>query len=242
MTMDFDGRTALVTGASRGIGRAVALALGRAGAHVVAVARGQGGLEELDDELRQAASRPATLVPLDLADGPGIDRLGGALYQRFGHLDILIGNAAVLGPLTPVPHIGPDEWDDVVAVNITANLRLIRAFDPLLRAAPAGRAVFTTSASSWLHKPFWGAYAASKAALECLVKAYAAEVARTNVRANLVAPGGVATAMRARAFPGEDPARLAKPEDVAPLFLELAAEACAANGEILNFPDWRAGR
>jgi NAD(P)-dependent dehydrogenase (short-subunit alcohol dehydrogenase family) len=234
----FEDRIALVTGATRGIGRAVALALAGEGAQLVAVARSQGGLEELDDALR-AFGRPGVLVPLDLTDFDAIDRLGAALFERFGHLDVLIGNAAILGPLTPVGHIDPDEWASVVAVNVTANLRLVRAFDALLRAAPAGRAVFTTSASSRLNRPYWGAYAASKAALECLAKAYAAELANTPVRVNLVAPGAVATQMRAKAMPGEDQSTLARPEDVAPLFLELADAACTRNGEIVNFPDWR---
>ena len=238
MSLRFENKTALVTGASRGIGRAVALALAAEGARIVAAARSQGALEELDDELRALGS-PATLVPLDLTDVEGIDRLGGALHERHGRLDILIGNAAILGTLTPVGHIDPEEWQQVVAINVTANLRLIRAFDPLLRAAPAGRAIFTTSASSWLHKPFWGAYAASKAALECLVKAYAAEIANTSVKVNLVAPGAVATQMRAKAMPGEDPDTLARPEDVAPLFVELADVSCTRNGELIDFNDWK---
>ena len=232
--MRYSGKIALVTGATRGIGRAVALALGREGAHIVAVARNQGALEELDDEIRKMGAT-TSLVPVDLKDFDAIDRLGQVVHERFQKLDILIANAAILGSLSPIAHVDPDEWGQVLAVNVTANMRLIRAFDVLLRASPAGRAIFVTSASSWLHKPYWGPYAASKAALECVVKAYAAEISNTNLHANLIAPGAVATGMRARAMPGEDQNTLAKPEDLVPLFLELADESCPYNGELVDF-------
>lgn len=244
MSPSLAGRVALVTGASRGIGRAAALALARRGAHVVAVARTQGALEDLDDEIRTGGpdGAEATLVPLDLTDGDGIDRLGGAVFERWGRLDILVGNAAILGTLTPVPHIKADEWSQVLAVNVTANLRLIRAFDSLLRQSDAGRAIFVSSASADLRSPFWGAYASSKAALEELTMTYAAEMARTSVRVNLIRPGAVATAMRAKAMPGEDPDTLSTPGDIAPLFVELADPACKRHGETVVFGEWAARR
>ena len=198
------GRLALVTGASRGLGAAAALAFAREGAHCVLVARTVGGLEELDDRIR-AEGGSATLVPLDVTDGPGIDRLGQALYERFGKLDVLLGNAGVLGVLSPVGHIEPNVFEQVMAVNVTANWRLIRSLDPLLRQSDAGRAIFVTSGISRRVVPYWSAYAASKAALDMLVGTYAAEVAHTAVRANLYNPGPMRTRMRAQAFPGEDP-------------------------------------
>lgn len=208
-----DARVVVVTGASRGIGYALAEAFGAQGAHVVAVARTVGGLEELDDAIK-AKGGSATLVPLDLRDGEAIDRLGLALYERFGRVDVLIGNAGQLGTITPLPHMKPKTFDEVMAVNVTATFRLLRSFDPLLRQSEAGRAVFLTSGAAHSAKPFWGAYGASKAALELLVRTYANEMASTSVRANLLNPGPIRTAMRARAVPGEDPASLPKADSL----------------------------
>jgi NAD(P)-dependent dehydrogenase (short-subunit alcohol dehydrogenase family) len=225
---------ALVTGASRGIGRAVALALAREGWRVVAVARAQKALESLDDEIR-AAGGEATLVPLDLKDYDGIDRLGGVLYERFGKLDGFVSCAAVLGDLTPVAHARPAVITEVFAVNLIANQRLIRSLDPLLRTAPAGRAVFATSGVAQHPRAFWGPYAASKAGLESLVQIYAQEVAITPVKVNLVNPGPTRTAMRYKAFPGEDQDTLATPEDVAPLFVQLLSPDETRHGEVVNY-------
>ncbi len=223
------GRVALITGASRGIGAAVAEGFAAEGAHVVLVARTVGGLEEVDDRIRAAARargvaepEPATLVPMDLRDGDAIDRLGAALYDRFSRLDVLVGNAAILGPLSPVGHVKPVDWDAVIAVNLTANYRLIRAMDPLLRAAGAGRAIFVTSGAAHGDHAYWGPYAASKAALEQLVRTYDAEMHKLGVRAHILDPGVLRTAMRAQAFPGEDPLSLPPPESIVPRFLELA--------------------
>lgn len=227
------GRVALVTGASRGIGAAVARRFAAEGAHVVAVARTAGGLEELDDAIRAGGGR-ATLVPLDLTDFPALDRLGQALHERFGRLDVLVGNAGLLGSLTPVAHMKPEEWERVLAVNLTANWRLIRSLDALLRASDAGRAIFVTSAAAARPRAYWGAYAVSKAALEMLVRIYAAEVARSPVRVNLLDPGAVRTAMRAAAYPGEDPARLPPPESVTEPFVALAEPACRRHGEVVR--------
>jgi NAD(P)-dependent dehydrogenase (short-subunit alcohol dehydrogenase family) len=227
-------RIALVTGASRGIGRAAALALAREGAHVVAVARTVGALEELDDEIKQLGGS-ATLVPLDLKDLAAIDRLGAALFERWGRLDALLGNAGVLGAMTPLTHLKPNVWDDLIAVNVTANFRLLRSMDPLLRASDAGRVLFVSSGAARKHTPFWGGYAATKAALESLLLTYAAESANTNVKANLFNPGPTRTAMRAKAFPGEDPRTLPTPEEVAAKIVPLLAPSCDRNGELISF-------
>jgi NAD(P)-dependent dehydrogenase (short-subunit alcohol dehydrogenase family) len=238
----FKERLALVTGASRGIGRAVALALARQGAHVVITARTVGGLEELDDEIRAAGGK-ATLLPLDLRNGDKIDQLGPTLYQRWGKLDVLVGCGGILGPLSPLPHVTEDAWKAVLDVNLTANWRLIRTLDPLLKRAEAGRAVFATSSGRASGKyAYWGPYAVSKAGLEALVKTYAHELADTPVRANLIDPGGVRTQMRAKAFPGEDPKTLPTPEEVVPLFLALASPACDFNGCVINFREWLKSR
>ncbi|MAN63185.1 MAG: oxidoreductase [Parvibaculum sp.] len=234
MTGRLADKLALITGASRGIGRAVALALAAEGAHVILVARTVGALEEVDDEIRKAGGT-ATLVPLDLTDFDAIDRLGGTIFERWGKLDILVGNAGILGPLTPTSHISPDEWDKVFAVNVTTNYRLIRSLDPLLQRAEAGRAVFVTSGAAQKCRPFWGAYSVSKAALEALVKTWAHEVEKTELRINMVSPGPIATKMRATAMPGEDPGTLRTPEDIAPLFLDLVSEACTRHGEVVSF-------
>jgi NAD(P)-dependent dehydrogenase (short-subunit alcohol dehydrogenase family) len=230
------GRIALITGASRGIGAAVAKRYAAEGAHVVLVARTQGALEEVDDAIRAARGDDtgATLVPLDLAEEGGIERLGAALYERFGRLDILVGNAGLLGTLGPLGHIEPKAWDEVFAVNVTANWRLIRSCDALLRRSAAGRALFVTSGVTRGVFPYWGPYAASKAALETMVRTYAAEMAKTAVRANIVAPGIVRTQMRAFAFPGEDPATLPPPEAVTDVFVALGQSDCERTGEIVH--------
>jgi len=228
------GRIALVTGASRGIGRAVALALAREGAHVVILARTVGALEELDDEVR-AGGGTATLVELDLTRGEKVDALGPSLYQRWDRLDILVGNAGVLGPVSPLAHVTSDAWQSVLDVNLTANWRLIRTCDPLLRRSDAGRAIFVGSGAAGEPSAYWGPYATSKAGLETLVKTYAREIENTPVRANLVDPGPVRTALRAKAFPGEDPNTLPAPEDVAPMFVDLALPSLTANGQVFPF-------
>ena len=224
------GRIALITGASRGLGAAAALAYAAEGAHCVLVARTVGGLEAVDDRIKEAGGS-ATLVPLDVTDGPGIDRLGAALHERFGRLDVLLGNAAILGTLSPLGHIEPQTFDQVIAVNLTANWRLIRSLDPLLRLSDAGRAIFVTSGISRRPVPYWGAYAASKAALDMLAGIYAAEVAHTPVRVNLFNPGPMRTAMRGQAFPGEDEAQQTPPEAHAESLIRLALPACTMNGQ-----------
>jgi len=226
------GKIALIAGASRGIGAAVAERFAREGAHVVLAARTVGGLEEVDDAVR-AVGGSATLVPVDLRDFIKIDELAAALSNRWGRLDILVGNAAEFGVFSPLGHIDPATWNEVVDLNLTSNWRLIRAMDPLLRAAPAGRAIFVTSGVARGVFPYWGPYAVSKAGLEMLVKIYAGEVAKTRVRANLIDPGIVRTRLRARAFPGEDPAALPSPETVADAFLALAVPGCTRNGEVV---------
>ncbi len=204
MTKPLQDRIALVTGASRGIGHSVALALAKAGAHVIAVARTVGGLEELDDAIK-AEGGSATLVPLDLKDMDGIARLGGALFDRYKKLDILVGNAGILGPLSPLSHVEPKAFDEVMAVNVTANWQLIRCMEPLLVKSDAGRAVFVSSGVSWMCRAYWGPYAISKAALNAMVQTWAAENMTTKLRVNLLTPGPIRTRMRAQAMPGEDP-------------------------------------
>lgn len=231
-TKRLQGRIALVTGASRGIGAAVAKRYAAEGAHVVLVARTVGGLEETDDAIREAGGA-ATLVPFDLTEGAKIDELGAVLFQRFGRLDVLVGNAGTLGVLTPLTHMDPPVWEKVIAVNLTANWRLLRSMDPLLRRSDAGRALFVTSGAAHGASPFWGAYAVSKAALETLVRTYAAEVAAFGIKANLVDPGVVRTAMRAQAFPGEDPLTLPAPEAITETFVTLAEPACRQNGQVV---------
>jgi NAD(P)-dependent dehydrogenase (short-subunit alcohol dehydrogenase family) len=237
--ISLSGRIALVTGASRGIGRPVALALAKAGAHVVAVARTVGGLEDLDDEIK-AVGGNATLVPLDLKDFAGIDRMAAALFERWGKLDALFGNAGILGPLTPVTHLQPKAWDEIMAVNLTANWRLLRALDPLLRKSDGARVLMVSSAVARLHRPYWGGYAISKAALEMLTFTYAAECNGTNVKANALNPGPTRTKMRAEAMPGEDPMTLPAPEELAPLIVELLSPECTKNGELIDFRRSRA--
>src|ERR1700730_1234942 len=235
MNKPLDGKIALVTGASRGIGRATALKLANTGAHVVALARTTGGLEELDDEIKKLGGT-ATLVPADLRDFDAFDRLGASLHQRYGRLDVLVGNAGQLGTLSPLPHIEPTEWDEVMAVNVTASGRLIRALDPLLRAAEAGRAVFVTSNITYKARAYWGAYAVSKIALELLARTYAAETAETRVKVNLFNPGPIRTVMRAKAMPGEDPMTLDTPEQGAEKLIQLCMPACAVSGMVYDYP------
>ena len=208
------GSVALVTGASRGLGAATAIALAGLGAHLVMTARTQGGLEDTDDIIR-AAGGTATLLPLDLRDGDKLDALGPSIYHRFGRLDVLVHCAGALGQLTPAGHILPDDWAEVVAVNLSATWRLIRGCDPILRQAPSGRAVFVTDAVARLPTAYWGALGATKAGMENLVRTWAAETATTNLRVNLFDPGAVRSKMRGAAFPGENPASLPGPETVA---------------------------
>jgi NAD(P)-dependent dehydrogenase (short-subunit alcohol dehydrogenase family) len=231
-------RIALVTGASRGIGHAAALALAKAGAHVVAVARTVGGLEELDDAIK-ALGGAATLVPLDLKDYAGIDRLAVALHERFGRLDVLIGNAGILGPLSPLGHVEAKAWDEVMQVNVTANWRLICAMDPLLKFSDAGRVVFVSSGVAALALAYWGPYAVSKAALETLARTYAAETATTHVRVNLFTPGPVRTRMRAQAMPGEDPMTLETADKVAEKIVELCLPSLQVSGKLYAYQQGR---
>jgi NAD(P)-dependent dehydrogenase (short-subunit alcohol dehydrogenase family) len=227
------GRLALITGASRGLGRAVARRFADEGAHVILVARTQAALEELDDELRQAGCAGVTLVPGDLTESGLIERMAAAVYERWGALDVLVGNAGELGVLAPLGHIPPAVWDRVLALNVTVNWRLLRAFDPLLRASSAGRALFVTAEVS-AGRAYWGAYAASKAALEAMVRSYAEEVGRTTrLRVNLICPAPLRTRLRATAFPGENPASVRAPDAATEAFVALAAADATANGTTL---------
>ena len=235
MAPPLTGRIALLTGASRGIGAATALALARAGAHVVAVARTIGGLEELDDAIR-AVGGTATLVPLDLTDTDGIIRLAAALLQRYQRLDVLIGNAGLVGPSSPLDHVQPKDWEEVMAVNVTANWHLIRAMDALLRRSDAGRAVFISSGAAHNMRAYRGPYSVSKAALEALARTYAAETVSTAVRVNLVNPGPTRTRMRAQVMPGEDPMTLPPPEAVAEKIVALCLPDFAETGRLYDFP------
>ena len=226
-------RIALVTGASRGIGAATALKLAALGAHVVLVARTQGGLEEVDDAIRKVGGT-ASLTPLDLTEFERIDKLSAALYERYKKLDILIGNAGLLGTLGPMGHTDPQIWDQTMAVNVTANWRLIRSMDPLLRQSDAGRAIFLTSTAGQRARAYWGIYAVSKAALEMMINTYAQEIEKTHIRVNLFNPTGTRTGMRAEAFPGEDPMTIQTPEYVADQIVELALPSFTANGETIK--------
>ncbi|ACI98989.1 SDR family NAD(P)-dependent oxidoreductase [Rhodospirillum centenum] len=227
------GRIALITGASRGIGAAVAERFAAEGAHVVLVARTQGGLEEVDDRIR-AAGGTATLIPQDLADLEKLDVIGPALFEKFGRLDIFVANAAQLGYHGPLGHAAPKDWDKTFTVNVTANHRLIRTLDPLLRASDAGRAILVTDRVGHVPTAYWNAYAASKAAVEMMARLWAAETLRTNLRVNLLDPGPVATALRGKAFPGEEPASQRQPADVAAAFVDLAATDCTRHGELVT--------
>ncbi len=230
------GRIALITGASRGIGRAVAKHFFEQGAHVIITARTQAALEELDDEIRTLGGE-ATLIPCDLTDFETIDKIGGAIHERYQKLDILVANAGMLGTLTPMAHIDPKEWQKILDVNLTANWRLIRSLDPLLRSSDAGRAIFSTSTVGHEPRAFWGGYAVSKAALEMAVRIYAEETKKTNLRVNLINPGATRTAMRAQAMPGEVPEDVKPPEAINHLFTELASQACTVHGQLINAKD-----
>lgn len=232
--IDLSGKLALITGASRGIGRAVAKAYAKAGAHVILVARTTGALEELDDEIR-AEGGQATLIPLDLRDFDKVDMLGPAIAEKFGKLDIFVGNAGLLGTLGPLGHADAKEFERVMQVNVTANFRLIRTLDPLLRAADNGRAIFvSTSQGAVAGRAYWGVYSISKAALESMMRTYADETTKTNVKVNAVNPGAVRTKMRAEAMPGEDPETIPAPEDIVDTFLQLAANDCVYHGQVIN--------
>ena len=235
MPQPFADRIALVTGASRGIGYATALALARAGAHVVALARTVGGLEELDDAVR-AAGASATLTPLDIRDYPALYRLGAALNERYGRLDVLIGNAAVGAVPSPLDHIEPKAWDESLAINLTANWHLIRAMGPLLKLSVAGRAVFITSGAATSARAYRAPYSVSKAALDVLVRTYAEETSSTGVRVNLFNPGPTRTRMRALVMPGEDPATLPAPDEVAAKIVDLCLPDFTETGKLYDFP------
>lgn len=239
MSDEFKDRIALVTGASRGIGCAIAKSLAARGAHVIASARprSQGALEELDDAIVDAGGK-CTILPLQLTDGEGIDKLGPAIYERFGRLDILIANAAILGPVSPLGHIETKDWNELITTNITANWRLIRTLDPILKLSKAGRAIFVSSAAVGKNRAYLGGYTMSKAALEAIALTYAAESEITSVNVNVVDPGPVRTAMRAKLYPGEDASTLTTPEEVSPLFLELASADCERSGEVIKFSEW----
>ena len=236
MTGRLQNRIALITGASRGIGAALAERFAVEGAHVVLLARTRGGLEEVDDRIRNATGKEncATLIELDLADLDKVDLLGPTIANRFGLLDIMVGNAAILGEMAPVNHIEADIWTQAVDVNLNANWRLIRTTDPLLRQSDAGRAVFVTSGAAHGKRPYWGAYAVTKAALEMMVTCWAAESEQTNMKINLLDPGATRTSMRAEAYPGEDPVTVKPPEDLAGLFVDLCVPDCTHHGEVIR--------
>jgi len=234
MTQPLASRIALVTGASRGIGHATARALAKAGAHIIAVARTQGGLEELDDEIRKDGGT-ATLVPLSLTDFDGIARLGAALHERHGKIDILVGNAAVASTSSPLGHIELKAWTDMMAINVTANFQLIRCMEPLLKQSDAGRAVFITSGAASKALAYMGPYAASKAALDTLVRVWANETASTNMRVNLFSPGPIRTRMRAQVFPGEDPMTLDTPEQVAEFIVPMCTPDWTETGKLYDY-------
>jgi NAD(P)-dependent dehydrogenase (short-subunit alcohol dehydrogenase family) len=234
MAKRLEGKVALITGASRGLGYATALHLAKEGAHIIATARTRGGLEELDDAVKAAGST-ATLVPMNITDYDAIDRLGAAIFERWKKLDILIGNAGTLGKLTPLAHLDPKIWDDSLAINVTSNYRLIRSMDTLLQAAPAGRAVFVTSGLATKCFPYWGTYSVGKAALEALMRTYAGEVATTNTKVNCFSPGPTRTKMRATAMPGEDPETVPTAEEVSAQMLEMCVAEFTDNGGVWKY-------
>lgn len=229
-----DGKYALITGASRGIGAAIARAYAREGAHCILLARTTGALEELDDEIKDLGGS-ATIVPMNLKHDKKIDALGPTLFERFGKLDVFVANAGLLGPLSPLHHVADTDWANVMNINVNANWRLIRTLTPLLEQSEAGRAIMLTSGAVNKNRAYWGPYTVSKAALEALAKTWAAEVATTNVRVNLVNPGPVATQMRAKAMPGEDPQTIPQPDDLGELFVQLALPEVTANGETFTY-------
>jgi NAD(P)-dependent dehydrogenase (short-subunit alcohol dehydrogenase family) len=234
MTVDLSGKYALITGASRGIGAAVAKAYAKAGAHVILLARTVGGLEEVDDAIK-AEGGQATLMPLDLRKLDEIDKIGPTIAERFGALDIFVGNAGMLGTLGPLPHSKAKEWQQVMDINVNANFRLIRTLDPLLRASSAGRAIFVTSGiGNTVQMAYWGSYAVSKAALRAMAMTYAEETRKTNLRVNMISPGPVETAMLNEAFPGKLPEATKKAEDTVPAFLDLASPDCVSHGEMID--------
>lgn len=235
MTKPLQGRVALVTGASRGIGRAAALAYAEAGAHVVALARTTGALEELDDAIR-AIGGSATLVPADLADAGAIEKLGPALLQRWGKLDIMLANAGILGPLAPLTHASPKEWAQVFDINVSANWRLLKSVEPALQASDAGRVILLSSGAAHKCMAYWGPYSISKAAVEAMARTYANETSTSPLRVMLVNPGPLRTRMRAQAMPGEDPQTLRTPEDLAPHLVKLASPDWMETGKIFDFP------
>jgi NAD(P)-dependent dehydrogenase (short-subunit alcohol dehydrogenase family) len=236
MSKPLSDKIALVTGASRGIGAALALELAKTGAHVVAIARTTGGLEELDDKIK-AEGGSATLVPLDLKDTDGIARLALALNERYQRLDVMVGNAGILGSLSPLAHVEPKLWNDIFAVNVTANWQLIRTMDPLLQRATDGRVVFVTSGLSWMAQAYTGAYGATKAALDAMARTYAAETASTNVRINLFSPGQTRTRMLASGWPGLDMDRVPAPEDVVKAIVPLCLPNCNETGRVYSYRD-----
>lgn len=238
MSKPLSDKIALVTGASRGIGAALALELARAGAHVVAIARTTGGLEELDDKIK-AEGGSATLVPLDLKDTDGIARLALALHERYQRLDVMVGNAGILGSLSPLAHVEPKLWNDIFAVNVTANWQLIRTMDPLLRGASAGRVVFVTSGLSWMAQAYTGAYGATKAALDAMARTYAAETTSTNLRVNLFSPGQTRTRMLASGWPGLDMDKVPPPEEVVKAIVPLCLPSCTETGKLYAYRDGR---
>lgn len=234
MTKRLQGRIAVVTGASRGLGRAMALALAREGAHIIATARTQGGLEELDDEIQKLGGT-ATIAPADMKDFAAIDRLGAGIFERWKKLDIVIGNAGLLGKLTPISHADAKMFEEVMAVNVTANYRLIRSLDPLLKASDAGRAVFVTSGQAQKCFPYWGAYSISKAALEAMVSTYAQESATSNIRVNCFSPGPTRTDMRAKAMPGENPLTLPTADEVGAQVIDLCLPTFTDNAAVYKY-------
>tara|TARA_E500000331_G_scaffold327973_1_gene347371 strand:- start:3715 stop:4431 length:717 start_codon:yes stop_codon:yes gene_type:complete len=229
-----EGRYILITGASRGIGAAVARRYAKEGAHLILIARTTGALEELDDEIQSITGAPATLIPMDLTDFEKIDHAAAALNERFGRLDVLVGNAGILGSLGPLGHADPRLWDQVMAINLTANWRLIRAMDPLLRRSDSGRAIFVTSTVGGNPRAYWSAYAVSKAALEMAVRIYAKEITGSSIRCNLINPGSTRTAMRAQAMPGENPMNVKPPEALTDAFVSLAEPECTNNGALVT--------
>lgn len=229
-----EGRIALITGASRGIGRAVAKRFAAEGAHPILVARTQGALEELDDEIRAETGVESTLLPLDVTDGDNLDKVGAAMYERFGRLDALIANAGTLGTLSPIHHTDPKVWQNVIDLNLTSCWRLTRSMDPLLRASDSGRAIYVTSTVGHEPRAFWSAYAVSKAGLEMMARVYAEETKKTNIRVNIVNPGATRTGMRAAAMPGENPDDVKAPESIAHVFVELASAECTRHGELIT--------